>query len=203
MEYVRQPITRSVLTFYVVKGSRAQSCFPYTWYRDFQEKEFVIDFKTAAPDAHSISFKGAAPLYGTPKYIFTKKEDFEDFQSELRKKRLEATFDALKVSTSSSSKFPDASKQQLKIWHDVDRHVRSVSYFANSMKVGQHREFPLAMFEQELGFDKSEKAKMTLNFTLAPERKRPRTGSSVLSRSPTELTNTIGKPNHVFLLSGN
>jgi hypothetical protein len=129
------------------------------------------------------------------------KHDFEDFQSELRGKQLEATFDALKVSTSSSSKFGDASKQQLKIWRDVDKQVRTVSYFANSMRVGQHREFPLAMFEQELGFDKSERTKMTLKFALDHERKRSRTGSSILSRSPTDPANTIGKPNNAFLPS--
>lgn len=188
-EMVIMDENRNIRFQHRIKGPRTQSCFPYTWYREFQEKEYIIDFKTA--DAHSVSFKGAAPIYRAPKYIFTKKHDFEDFQSELRGKQLEATFDALKVSTSSSSKFGDASKQQLKIWRDVDKKVRTVSYFANSMRVGQHREFPLAMFEQELGFDKSERTKMTLNFALVHERKRSRTGSSVLSRSPTDPANTI------------
>ena len=164
----------------------------------------MIEFKNTSPEAHSITFKGETAPPAVPKYIFSKQEDFEDFQSELRGKRLEATFDVRKISTASSAKYGDATKQQLKIWHDLIKRECSVSYYASVIKDSHHREFPLVMFEQELGVDKTTNEKLTLNFALLPEPKRARTYSSAFSRSPTEATtatNTTGKPNTLMLVN--
>jgi hypothetical protein len=150
-----------------------------------------------ASDAHSISFKGATPIWAVPKYIFTKRKDFEDFQSELRGKRLVGTFEVRKIESAVSTKFGEATDQHLKIWKDYATKECSISFYASAISKPRHREFPLAMLEQELGFNKKVKEELRLNFIRGPpEPKRARTVSKAFSRSPSEATtwtDTTGK----------
>lgn len=188
------------LMLWTVKIPRTQSCFPYTWHRKWQKDDahgpFVVDFIDTLPEAHLISFKDARPVAAVPKYIFAKHADFEDFQSELRGKRLKATFEVRKIWSAASTRLGEATDQHLKLWQDYNTKECSVTFYASAIKEPRHREFPLAMFEQELGCDKRAKNQLSLNFTLVLGKKRSRTYSKAFSRSPTETTtytSTTGK----------
>jgi hypothetical protein len=186
----------------LVKLPRNQPCFPYTWHRKFKKEGYVIDFKDTPPEAHSISFKGAAPISAVPKYIFTKQKDYEDFQSELRGKKLEVTFEVRKISSAASSKLGEATDQHLKIWQDFITRECSISFYASAISKPRHKEFPLSMFEQALGFDKRVKEQLNLGFVSTQETKRARTYSRAFSRSPTEAstaTNTTCKFHKLIL----
>lgn len=184
---------RSCLRLHTVKVPRTQSCFPYTWHRRWQNSDgsgpLVIDFKDTTPDAHSISFKGATPIYAVPKYYFTRRKDFEDFQSELRGKRLVGTFEVRKIDSAVSAKYGEATDQHLKIWKDYATKECSISFYASAISKPRDREFPLAMLEQEVGLNKKVKEELRLNFIRGtPETRRSRTVSRAFSRSPSEAT---------------
>jgi hypothetical protein len=169
---------------------RTQSCFPYTWHRRWQENHdhdaLEVGFKGTTADAHSISFKGGPAISAIPKYIFNEPKDFRDFQSELRGKRLEDTFEVRQIMSASSSRNGEATDQHVKIWKDYVTKECSVSFYASAIPDPRHREFPLAMFEQEL--NKRGDVQLCLNFALGAEPKRARTFSKAFSRSPTETT---------------
>ncbi|KIN05145.1 hypothetical protein OIDMADRAFT_177451 [Oidiodendron maius Zn] len=171
-----------------IKLPRNQPCFPYTWHRKFKTEGYVIDFKDTPLESHSISFKGAAPISAVPKYIFAKQKDYEDCQSELRGKKLEVTFEVRKISSAASSKLGEATDQHLKIWQDFITRECSISFYASAISKPQHKEFPLSMFQQALGFDKRVKEQLNLSFLSTPETKRARTYSRAFSRSPTEAS---------------
>lgn len=196
--------SKSYLTCRAVKAPRTQACFPYTWHRKWQKKGFVIDFLDAPPGAHSISFKGETAISAVPKYVFTQQKDSEDFQSELRGKRLEGTFEIRKISSAAvSNRYGEATDQHLKIWQDYSSKECTVSFYASAVSEPGHKEFPLVVFDQELGFDKKMKEEMTLNFVLANEKKHSRAYSKDLSRSPTEATtatNTTGESNALMFM---
>ena len=165
---------------------RNQPCFPYTWHRKFKTEGYVIDFKDTPPEAHSISFKGAAPIAAVPKYVFAKQKDYEDFQSELRGKKLEATFEVRKIASADATKLGEATDQHLKIWQDFITKECSISFYASAIQKPRHKEFPLAMFEPTVGFDKKAKEQLNLSFSQTAEPKRSH--SRAFSRSPTEAS---------------
>lgn len=169
-----------------VKSSRKEPCFPYTWHRRWQNDHhgLEIGFKGTAPEAHSISFKGAPAISAIPKYIFTEPKDFEDFQSELRGKQLEATFEVRKITCASSSKNGEATDQHLKIWRDHSSQEFSISFYASAIPKPRHMEFPLAMFDQQTVVKGDDE--ICINFIGHGEPKRARTFSKAFSRSPTE-----------------
>ena len=184
------------LTIGTVKISRNQYCFPYTWHRRWQNDHNALEvgFKNTSPELHSVSFKGMQPINAIPKYIFTERQDFEDFQSELRGKRLEDTFEIRQILSASSSKNGEATDQHLKIWRDHVTQECSVSFYTSAAPKPRHVEFQLAMFEQHLG--QKGDVEICMNF-MGAEPKRARTFSKAFSRSPTERTtsssNTTGK----------
>jgi hypothetical protein len=121
-----------------------------------------------------------------PKYIFSKVEDFEDFQSELRGKHLEATFEARQIMHASSSRNGEATDQHLKIWKNHSTHEFSISFYASAIPKPRHVEFPLAMFEQQTS--SSGDFEVSINFVRHEEPKKARNFSKTFSRSPTERT---------------
>jgi hypothetical protein len=129
-----------------------------------------------------------------PKYIFTKRQDFEDFQSELRGKHLEDTFEIRQILSALSSRNGEATDQHLKIWRDHVTQECSVSFYASAVPKPRHMEFNLALFEQRLG--QIGDMEVCINF-IGAESKRARTFSTAFSRSPTERTasssSTTGK----------
>jgi hypothetical protein len=181
-------------------------CYPYTWHRRWQEKHdhdaLEVSFIGTTAEAHSISFKGAPAISAIPKYIFNEPKDFRDFQSELRGKVLEDTFEVRQITSASSSRNGEATDQHLKIWKDYVTKECSVSFYASAIPHPCHKEFPLAMFEQEL--NKRGDVQLCLNFALGAEPKRGRTFSKAFSRSPTETTfstSTSGESTRLKLTS--
>jgi hypothetical protein len=189
--------TETRLILLAVKRSRSEPCFPYTWHKRWQKDHNALEigFKGTAPEAHSISFKGAPAISAMPKYIFAERKDFEDFQSELRGKHLEATFDVSQITCASSSKNGEATDQHLKIWRDFSSQEFSISFYASAIPKPRHMEFPLAMFDQQTSSKKE--FEICINFVGHGEPKRARTFSKAFSRSPTERStssaSTTGK----------
>lgn len=83
-----------------------------------------------------------------PKYVFTHRPDFENFQSEVCGKLLKASFEVWSIYSDSFEVTGLALSQDLKIWEDVDSgHI--ISFYINREHESRHVEFPLAAFEKE------------------------------------------------------
>ncbi|TAQ85276.1 hypothetical protein B7494_g6409 [Chlorociboria aeruginascens] len=181
-----------------VKYSRTETnrcIYPYTWHSRWENDHlpFQVDFIGTTPDCHSVSFKGVAPLTAVPTYIFTREKDFLDFQSEVRGKNLEGTFEIRQI-CSALSRSKDATDQHLKLWRDHVTQDFSLSYYASASPKSRHVEFPISMFEpqmKEKGKDKRD-IEVTLHFQGTVEPKRSSTFAKAFSRSPTERTERTG-----------
>jgi hypothetical protein len=186
----------------LVKSTPNEPCFPYTWHRRWRNEHHALEigFKGTSAEAHSISFKGAPATTAIPKYIFAEKNDFEDFQSELRGKYLEDTFEVRQIMCASSSRNGEATDQHLKLWKDHSTNEFSISFYASAIPKPRHMEFPLAMFEQQT--NPKDDLEVCINFIGQTEAKKARTFSKAFSRSPTERStssaSTKGELRHRF-----
>lgn len=84
-----------------------------------------------------------------PTYIFTKRQDFEDFQSEVRGKLLKASFEARRIDSASSGTSGLASHEDLKLWED-NENGHFISFYTNRERKSQHVELPLSGFLKEV-----------------------------------------------------
>jgi hypothetical protein len=169
-----------------IKTPCSETCYPYTWHSRWKNAHgpLEVDFTGTSADAHSISFKGAPPITAMPKYVFTEPQDFKDFQSEVRGKQLEDTFEMRKVSSAASSRNGEATDQHLKIWRDFLSQECSVSFYASAAPKPRHVEFPFNVFDQTA--EPGGPFNLRLNFLVAAEPKRARTFSKAFSRPSTD-----------------
>lgn len=91
-----------------------------------------------------------------PTYIFTERQDFEDFQSEVRGKLLKASFEVRKIDSASSGISGLARDEDLKFWED-NENGHFISFYTNRERKSQHVELPLS------GFDKEVRLRFNLN----------------------------------------
>lgn len=115
-----------------------------------KDRRLVVDFhyKSTESVKHYISFNGSQPISEVPKYMFTDRGDFENFQSEVRGKLLNASFVVELIEAGSSGVTGLALYEDLKIWEDVDSgHI--ISFYINRERESRHVEFALAAFEKE------------------------------------------------------
>jgi hypothetical protein len=141
-----------------------------------------VEFRGAAPEVHAIFINEKRTSDAVPKYIFKQRQDFIDFQSEVRGKKLEDSFDTRRIS---SKKFPslEALDQHLKIWRDHVTGDCSISFYADFAAKQRDIEFPLRIFEQELQHKGD--GEVCMNF-LAAESKSVRRYSSNFRRRTSE-----------------
>lgn len=169
-----------------IRRPSGEACYPYTWHSKWKSRhmDLEISFTGTAPDAHSISFKGAPATIAMPTYLFTESQDFRDFQSEVRGKKLEDTFEVRLISSANAAKNGEATDQHLKIWRDNLSQDCSISFYASAAPKPRHLEFPLNAFDQVLRTDG--RLDLRLNFLAGMEPKRARTFSRPLSRPSTD-----------------
>lgn len=125
---------------------------------------------------------------GTPKYIFTKRQDFNDFQSEVRGKHLEGIFDVRRISSGAWVDNRDATDQQMTIWRDHVTREFSISFYADNLPKPGFIEFPLAVFGEEVE-QNGTAVEIQMRLSKA-QSKRARTVSKVFSASPTSFIST-------------
>lgn len=133
------------------------------------------------PEWHTVKFKGQILGPGTPVYIFETKEDYEDFQSEVRGMELIDYFEVREIKPASSSSIGEATNQNLKIWRDPASQECSLSYYANAADKPRDLEFPFTMLNLETSVN--EDLVVELIFTVSGDSKRK--GSKSLGRSST------------------
>lgn len=149
------PLIISSLTCNSVQKPSRGPCFPYTPYNIWDkerthtgDRRLVVDFhyKSTESVKHYISFNGN-PIPEAPKYIFTDRRDFENFQSEVCGKVLKDSFEVESIKSDSSGVSSLASYRDLKFWEDIDgRHI--ISFYINREHESRHVAFPLAAFKK-------------------------------------------------------
>lgn len=130
---------------------------------------------------HTVKFKDEILGPGTPVYIFETREDFENFQGEVRGMELVDYFEVREIKPTSSSSIGEATNQILKIWRDPASQECSLSYYANAAEKPRDLEFPFAMFTLETSA--KEDLVLELCFTVSGDSKRK--ASKSLGRSST------------------
>ena len=135
-----------------VKTSEGESCFPYTWSKNSYKRSpslrndhaLEVGFEGTKPNAHTVLIGLQLEKNTVPKYVFVEREDFEDFQSEVRRKLFEYFIDLYDVRYENGK--PIAKDQRLTIWRDQLSKANTLSFYANKSKLPGFVEFPLSMF---------------------------------------------------------
>jgi hypothetical protein len=133
-------------------------------------------------ESHSVMVYGQPVGSGIPFYTFTKREDYMEFQTQVRGEVLVDYFDFRRIDTAASK--PEATDQHLKIWKNRITEDHSISFYASAAKKATDLEFPISMFKQ--GIDTKESWHVDLDFLIANESKRGMSISKGPSRSSTE-----------------
>jgi hypothetical protein len=157
-------------------------CYPYTWHSKWEKHERLeVTFKGLPPDWHTVKFKGQTLGPGTPIYIFETKEDYEDFQGEVRGMELIDYFEFREIKPASSSSIGEATNQNLKIWREPASQEYSLSYYANAADKPRDLEFPFTMLNLEKSTNEDSVVELCFNVSGDSKRK----ASKSLGRSST------------------
>ena len=147
---------------------------------------------------HLIVVPGRSKYRDDPHYTFTTSEDYSDFQSSIRDKKLLRSFEVDKISSRVSSDSGEASDQHLKLWRNFDNQQHSLTFFANNSTRSEgpcHREFPVAWFRHltETGSD----GHIRIEFQVQENVQQPlRRLSQLFGISSGDRRTTGGKSNH-------
>jgi hypothetical protein len=79
--------------------------------------------------------------------VFTKHEDYMEFQSQVRGKELIGYYNFNKIGTSSQT---EATDQHLKIWKNRITQDHSISFYASLAKSAIDQEFPISMLKHDV-----------------------------------------------------
>lgn len=107
-----------------------------------------MTFKGPSSESHNVKFYERTASPGVPSYVFTKHEDYMEFQSQVRGEELIDYFDFNRIGTASSKK--EATDQHLKIWKNPITQDHSISFYASVAEKPSDLEFPISMFKQDI-----------------------------------------------------
>jgi hypothetical protein len=120
-----------------------------------------------SPESHTVKFYGETARPGIPSYVFTKPEDYVEFQSQVRGKELIDYYDFREIVTSSQK---EATDQHLKIWKNRITQDHSISFYASAtVKNPIDLEFPIFMFKEDM--KSKDDVTVRLSFLLVEETK--------------------------------
>lgn len=107
-----------------------------------------MTFKGPSSDSHNVKFYERPAGPGIPTYVFTKHEDYMEFQSQVRGKELINYFNFSQIGTASFK--GEAVDQHLKIWKNRIIQEHLISFYANGADKPSDLEFPISMFKQDI-----------------------------------------------------
>jgi hypothetical protein len=126
-----------------------------------------VTFKGPSSESHNVKFYGRPAGPGIPSYVFTKHEDYMEFQSQVRGEELIDYFDFTQIGTASSKR--EATDQHLKIWKNRITQDHSISFYASAAEKPSDLEFPISMFKQDV--KSKDGILVDLNFLIVEESK--------------------------------